>query len=506
MRTRVILFLIFISVNESFCQNRNNIWCFGDSAGIDFNNINNPVPYFTGMNSRGSCASISDTSGNLQFYVAGDTVALYAATLRGGKIYNKLHQLMQGGDSIVTRAWYNEEVIVPSPSDTNLFYVFTCGVTSIYGFYYSVVDLNQNGGLGSVIQKNIQLKSFACDDGINAIKHGNGRDWWVVCRKGDFYIGGPAHNEYTFYLITPTGVSVPITKSVGSLTSYNLANLIFSPTGNKMIYTNPRGLLELYDFDRCTGDLTLDQTISPENTPYHFYWSSAFSPDESKLYVQTVSYPDTTYLIQFDLNAANIAASADTIFTQPLATATGGDVRLAPDGKIYVSNAYYDGFNFAFPYSDTTYNMYNSYLGVVNYPDSMGADCDFQPYSFYLGGNRTYYGLPNNPNYGLGALAGSACDTLTGIVPTPSLPTKEGELNLYFDAGWQKLFVNGHHIKGSSCLLQVFDVSGKLVYSNQNKITPPYYTHDVNCQSLSKGMYLVSLQTDKEKLQGRFVK
>ncbi|HPA31346.1 MAG TPA: T9SS type A sorting domain-containing protein, partial [Bacteroidia bacterium] len=150
--------------------------------------------------------------------------------------------------------------------------------------------------------------------------------------------------------------------------------------------------------------------------------------------------------------------------------------------------------------------MYNTYLSVVNYPDSMGADCDFQPYSFYLGGNRTYYGLPNNPNYGLGALAGSACDTLTGIVPTPSLPTKEGELNLYFDAGWQKLFVNGHHIKGSSCLLQVFDVSGKLVYSNQNKITPPYYTHDVNCQSLSKGMYLVSLQTDKEKLQGRFVK
>ncbi len=223
------------------------------------------------------------------------------------------------------------------------------------------------------------------------------------------------------------------------------------------------------------------------------------------MYVQTVSYPDTTYLIQFDLNAANIAASADTIFIQPLPAATGGDVRLAPDGKIYVANAYYDGFNFAFPYSDTTYNMYNSYLGVVNYPDSIGAACDYQPYSFYLGGNRTYYGLPNNPNYGLGKLAGSVCDTIpTNLSPGPS-PQERGVLNLYYEASWQKLFVNGHHLKGKNCLLQVYDVGGKLVYSNQKITTPPYYTHDVNCRSLGKGMYVVTLQTDKEKLQNRFI-
>lgn len=495
MEKRALLFFFFLFSYNTYAQ-QNNIWCFGDSAGIDFN-ASLPSTFNSSIKGRGSCTSIADSTGNLLFY------AYTRATLFGKTtlVFNYTHQLMDNGDSIVGEGWYNELTIIPDPVNPKRFYMISVGVLDLalqQGFYYSIIDMSYNGGLGKVVSKNNQLLNNFMVDCIGAIKHGNGRDWWVVCRKGDFYIGGPAHNEYTFYLITPTGVSVPITKSVGSLTSYNLANLIFSPTGNKMIYTNPRGLLELYDFDRCTGDLTLDQTISPENTPYHFYWSSAFSPDESKLYVQTVSYPDTTYLIQFDLNAANIAASADTIFTQPLATATGGDVRLAPDGKIYVSNAYYDGFNFVFPYSDTTYNMYNSYLGVVNYPDSMGADCDFQPYSFYLGGNRTYYGL--------GALAGSACDTLTGIVPTPSLPTKEGELNLYFDAGWQKLFVNGHHIKGSSCLLQVFDVSGKLVYSNQNKITPPYYTHDVNCQSLSKGMYLVSLQTDKEKLQGRFVK
>jgi hypothetical protein len=51
-------------------------------------------------------------------------------------------------------------------------------------------------------------------------------------------------------------------------------------------------------------------------------------------------------------------------------------------------------------------------LGVINQPDSPAVSCDFQPFSFYLGGKRTYWGLPNNPDYDLGPLIGSGCDTL----------------------------------------------------------------------------------------------
>ncbi|MBL0341878.1 MAG: hypothetical protein IPP71_13625 [Bacteroidetes bacterium] len=60
-------------------------------------------------------------------------------------------------------------------------------------------------------------------------------------------------------------------------------------------------------------------------------------------------------------------------------------------------------YNFPYPYPDI-YNMYNMNLSVINQPDSLGATCDFQPYSFYLGGKRTYVGLPNNPDYELGPL------------------------------------------------------------------------------------------------------
>jgi hypothetical protein len=51
-------------------QKRNNIWCFGDSAGINFNNLNNPVPISTGLRTRGSCASIADTNGTFAFFCA----------------------------------------------------------------------------------------------------------------------------------------------------------------------------------------------------------------------------------------------------------------------------------------------------------------------------------------------------------------------------------------------------------------------------------------------------
>jgi hypothetical protein len=67
MKKSVVLLLI-ITATHSFAQNRNSIWCFGDSAGIDFSNINNPVPFTSSVEGRGSCVSIADNNGNLLFY------------------------------------------------------------------------------------------------------------------------------------------------------------------------------------------------------------------------------------------------------------------------------------------------------------------------------------------------------------------------------------------------------------------------------------------------------
>ena len=69
MKSGKLLIVFFLAMSfYATAQNRNSVWFFGDSAGIDFSNISNPVPITTAMRGRGSCASIADGAGNLLFY------------------------------------------------------------------------------------------------------------------------------------------------------------------------------------------------------------------------------------------------------------------------------------------------------------------------------------------------------------------------------------------------------------------------------------------------------
>ncbi|MBL0052391.1 MAG: hypothetical protein IPP29_13210 [Bacteroidetes bacterium] len=51
-------------------------------------------------------------------------------------------------------------------------------------------------------------------------------------------------------------------------------------------------------------------------------------------------FDTTNYLLRFDLQAANIPASRDTLYAGER-RATAGLIELAPDGKIYWACAYY---------------------------------------------------------------------------------------------------------------------------------------------------------------------
>ena len=64
-----LIFCFFVLTG--FSQKENAVWCFGDSAGIDFNDVANPTLLISGMNAKGTCATIADSIGNLLFYYAG---------------------------------------------------------------------------------------------------------------------------------------------------------------------------------------------------------------------------------------------------------------------------------------------------------------------------------------------------------------------------------------------------------------------------------------------------
>ncbi|MBK8414856.1 MAG: hypothetical protein IPL22_10415 [Bacteroidetes bacterium] len=110
---------------------------------------------------------------------------------------------------------------------------------------------------------------------------------------------------------------------------------------------------------------------------------------------------------------------------------------------------------------DSVYNVVNMNLSVINFPDSLGLACDFQPFSFYMGGKRAYKGLPNNPDYDLPALAGSPCDTLVGLVEAPE--NLQAALNVFYHKAWEKAFINASNLKGKAGKLLVYDMQGKVV-------------------------------------------
>ena len=519
MKNRLILVVLLCVVANSNAQFTDRYWTFGDSAAIDFRNLNNPISDTSVLRVRGSCASICDSLGNLLFYCATPNINLWqnVGTYDFGYLVNKAHQKQENGDSLKAAAWYQEMTIVPDPGNSNRFYVFHSGVTTtpIPGFYYSVVDLSYNNGLGYVVQKNVLLENFPVCDGLATVKHGNGRDWWVVIKQWD---PNAFHDEFYFYLVSPTGITKMPVQHIGSLISGGgFLRLKFTNSGSKLFSIQFANMIEYYDFDRCNGVLSNSITISPlkYTNPAFRRWSHAISPDESKLYVTTIyegNNADTSYLLQYDLNAANILASEDTLYTfirkaSPNARTVAGLLQLGPDSKIYLSTTVENSDCGAqWLYCDTsTFFTENMNLSVINHPDSLGAACDFQPWSFYLGGHRSYVGLPNNPNYELGKLVGSPCDTL-GTVGINENTKPQSELFVFYDREWQKAFINAKGLTGKNYYLQVIDISGKIVYQQKGATLNSFFTKDLTMQSFANGMYIISLQTEKEILTSKMVK
>jgi Secretion system C-terminal sorting domain len=509
----LIIFLLMVNSIYTEAQFTDRFWAFGDSSAIDFTNLNNPTPSTSILRSRGTCTSICDSLGTLLFYAASPKVPywLNGVTYSLGYVVNKNHLEMESGDSIKTTLSYQEMTIVPDPADIHKFYLFHVGVTTTTnpGVYYSKINLSYNGGLGKVIQKNIQLSPLPFVDEVTAVKHGNGRDWWVIGKPWDPQI---PQNSFYVFLIEPNGVSGPFIQNIGSAMPTNINRYKFNKTGTKLFQCTANSLLERLDFDRCTGLFSNPVTFRQhQSTPIVNYWSLALSPDDSKLYATVAPLglpPYYSYLLQYDLNSPNVLATEDTLGVWLYANAQGptvGMLQLGPDNKIYLSNVYEaNDCAFFYLYCDTTWVTENTYISVINSPDSVGVACDFQPYSFYLGGHRCYYGLPNNPHYELGPDSGSVCDTLTvGINTIHATPPN---LQVYYEPAWQKAFINASSLKGKNIILEMYDATGKRIFSEKTTLQSSDFSRSLEMSSYANGLYIISIITEKGRMSRKMMK
>ncbi len=293
---------------------------------------------------------------------------------------------------------------------------------------------------------------------------------------------------------------------MGSLHPGFRKQLFFNSNGSKLVATGGAGLIEYFDFDRCTGIISNPINISQSfETP--LILGAAISPNDSILYISTdTNSPDTSYLFQYNLADTNIRLTKDTIhvFTYPPSVYEAGFLKLGPDKKIYVANAYYNGIQNFFPFADSMYNYINMNVGIIQSPDSIGASCNYQPYFFNLGGKRNYAQFPNNPDYDMGPITNSICDTVTSV--TALLPKENAAITIFYHADWQTAFINANGLKGSHIQLVVMDISGRIVYSEKGESRDGFFTKDLSMSNFASGIYLVSIFTERERLTGKMVK
>lgn len=342
-------------------------------------------------------SAISDREGNLVAYTNGCHVA------------NKNHEIMDNGDTINPGLYqgttqcllyyptYQGTIFIPDPGNENRYYLFHMALDYSSAnpyfagqrYYYSLIDASENGGLGRVVDKNhLILADSAVGVYVSAVKHANGRDWWVVSPH-------LVSNKYFIFLVTPEGVMPPIEQVIGdSLPGPCCGMTVFSPNGEKYFRSTTPSGLQMLDFDRCTGVFSNPVFIPRDSFPSSGPAGLSVSNDNRFLYVST-----NRFVLQYDLLVSDIESSgvqlAEIDWVEDPEIGSFHHSRLAPDGKIYMVSL-----------------NYVPDMPVIHFPERPGLACKVEQHGYKLPvifGNDFIF---NFPHYRLGPVDGSVCDTL----------------------------------------------------------------------------------------------
>jgi hypothetical protein len=482
------LLIILLQLGSSVVAQRNNVWIFGDSARLDFNQLNTPQRSSVKANLGSSC--ISDNNGNLLFYVE------YKNLGTGGEgiVYNSSDQIMSNGVNIFNASAVHSNLILPLPNSDSIYYLFTSfqfPIQNQNGIYYSIINPLVNG-VGNVIQKNIPIMlGVFPNDGFCAVKHGNGRDWWIYWRNFDRQNFTTKYNSVYRALLAPDGLSPYSIQYVGDSSvrgSWGAMNI--NKQGTKAVYANGWGLIEMYDIDRCTGLLGNPILIKRDSALYDVRTDVEFSASGKYLYVVTTRQQAITFIEQFDLTASNIFGSRCLITTFPL-NEVSASVKRWYDDKVYISIA--DG-TYGSVYPDTFYSSNSTYLAVINEPDSACSQSNYNRYGQYLNGARAYFSLPNTPNFELGSVVGSVCDTLA--VGVDETQTKANQFVIYPNPASNELnIVMNYFSRLEKLKIRLYDNYGRRVFEKLELTN--LLSFQIDCAEFSDGIYYLELLNEK---------
>ncbi len=351
-----LVIILFLLCNRAAAQGENNIWCFGEHQGLDFN-AGPPVLYPSNIWTTYAAASVCDANGSLLFYSASISV------------FDQNGVVMPNGNGLSGASSATQGVATAmSVTNSNQYYLFT--ITTSHKLYYSVVDMTLNFNYGDVVtgQKNILLDSNISDKMI--VLHGIACLWLLVHKTST--------NEFHTFRIDENGINpnpvVSISGFLNANNAYMTGEMKASPDNTRLsVACSGAPAVELHSFNNVTGEvsnaLMLDQTFSGH--PF----GTSFSPDGSKLYVSTNIGQGGVY--QYDVSLLPDLAAVQNSKLQ-LVNGRYGSLRVGPDGKIYATH---------------TSNQYT--ISTINSPNLAGIACDLVDNVFgpVLKGNAFETGL-----------------------------------------------------------------------------------------------------------------
>ncbi|HFA50872.1 MAG TPA: T9SS type A sorting domain-containing protein [Bacteroidetes bacterium] len=490
----ILLLFSLLANAQNGDEKRDHIWLLGYTDELpvppQYGNINfdfnqSPVEITeTGgyMDFSETNSSICDRDGNLLFYTNG----IYIGRGTG--------QAMANGNGLSPGLWTDEwkdwgmimpggALILPVPESENL-YIVLHGLLNVLdnvgpcitNWYYSIVDMSKQNGQGAVVEKNIEFIADTLAVGnLAATRHGNGRDWWLLIPKFN-------SNIYYRILLTPGGLQTPETQAIGEAVEEGVGQAVFSPDGSKYARNEMIGgagiadIISLYDFDRCSGLLSNDVHIAYADSAYT--GGAAFSPNSRFLYI-----PHYNNLYQFDTDAPDLLASMDTVAVRDAENSPYGThfylASLAPDNKIYINSL-----------SGT------QYLHIIHKPDLKGDSCEVEMHGLPLPVWNSS-SLPKYPNYRLGALEGSPCDTIETVGTTGAYSFSK--IFVYPNPAGEVVFFDNSRAGEIPSRVLFYNNMGEVVFEKKWARNMSEYKMDVS--GLAAGIYFYTVYGEERVLK-----
>ena len=506
MRRLFLMMIIVACANIVVAQKSDYTWVTGYQS--NYHNINDSIAHgFTtgnikldfnqnpvnisfdsiAMNFDFTEMSYSDSDGNLLFYSNGIYLAnSLSLPIENGDSLNVGYLDTVWDPTIATYGYRCEQGLLglQSVTNPNQYYLVSSYVDTMRGtnasslycakILVALIDMSLNGGLGQVISKNQTIIQDNIGEEIQGVRHGDGRDWWILIQK---------RNSNCFYriLLDTSGIHVlPELTCEGDTITYGQVSAgCFTPDGTKYAYIGTSSGLNIYDFDRCTGLLG-----NPRHLPLPILTDSnwigvglAISPNSRFLYASL-----THQLYQFDLLSDDIFSSIDTVGiyagghmpNTPQVESIFHIQQLAPNGKIYMSGG------------NTV-----PYYQVINNPDEKGVLCNFVQDGVDL--PCLTDGIPNFPNYRLGSLTQSQCDSLTTFTQDVR-DAKEKILKVFPNPATDATTVDYGFTDWNKgpISLEITDALGQVVYTQPL----PMYSgfQSINIGNIATGIYHVAIK------------